>query len=152
MAGFTTPLELEYIDGRKWKITKPFEYCCGEPGAPIRVEIPAGFVTDFASIPEILWNILPPTGSYGKAAVVHDWLYTHRVVMVHGQVKLWSGQRTLPFSSQRLVTRAYADSTLYEAMGVLGTGIITRLVIYLGVRMGGWIAWRDHRKAEAHGQ
>src|SRR4051812_48133804 len=126
MAGFLSKLELEYIDGRKWKITQPFDYCLGEANSNLRVRVPAGFITDFASIPEILWNILPPTGSYGKAAVIHDWLYTHRTVMLKGSVKLLGGQRSVPFEAQRLVTRLDADRALLEGMQVLGTGIVTR--------------------------
>jgi len=37
--------------------------------------VPAGFVTDFASTPRALWSVLPPTGRYQLAAVVHDFLY-----------------------------------------------------------------------------
>src|SRR4051812_5700781 len=40
------------------------------------IRVPAKFVTDLASIPQILWNILPPIGAYDAAAVVHDYLYT----------------------------------------------------------------------------
>jgi len=37
--------------------------------------VPAGFVTDFASTPRALWSVIPPTGRYQLAAVVHDFLY-----------------------------------------------------------------------------
>lgn len=39
------------------------------------IVVPAGFVTDFASTPRALWSVLPPTGRYQLAAVVHDFLY-----------------------------------------------------------------------------
>src|SRR5262245_46141191 len=39
------------------------------------VVVPAGFVTDFASTPRALWSVVPPTGRYQLAAVVHDFLY-----------------------------------------------------------------------------
>jgi len=39
------------------------------------VVVPAGFVTDFASTPRALWSVIPPTGRYQLAAVVHDFLY-----------------------------------------------------------------------------
>lgn len=38
------------------------------------VEVPAGFVTDGASVPRLLWWLFPPTGRYFLAAVVHDYL------------------------------------------------------------------------------
>ena len=39
------------------------------------IVVPAGFVTDFASTPRALWSVIPPTGRYQLAAVVHDFLY-----------------------------------------------------------------------------
>ncbi len=36
--------------------------------------VPAGYRTDFASIPRFFHRVLPPVGKYSRAAVVHDWL------------------------------------------------------------------------------
>ena len=39
------------------------------------VTVPAGFRTDLASIPRLLWRVLPRDGgTYRAAAVVHDYL------------------------------------------------------------------------------
>ena len=38
------------------------------------VAVPAGFVTDGASVPRCFWWLFPPVGRYFLAAVVHDWL------------------------------------------------------------------------------
>jgi Protein of unknown function (DUF1353) len=43
------------------------------------IVVPAGFVTDFASTPRALWSVIPPTGRYQLAAVVHDFLYWDQV-------------------------------------------------------------------------
>jgi hypothetical protein len=136
---FLTPLELEYIDGEKWKITAPFDYHLGAPDGLETVKIPPGFVTDFASVPRILWNILPPTGLYGKAAVVHDWLYQHRTL-----VKLQTA-KAIPIIVQ-IVDRGEADSILLEGMEVLGVSWFTRHTIYAGVRVGGWKPWNEYRR------
>lgn len=141
MAGFLSPLELEYLDGRQWRITQPFEYCLGRPESLERVIIPTGFVTDFASIPRMLWTLLPPTGAYGKAAVVHDWLYQKRLITT-----LWP-TTDVPVRS-RLCSRGEADHTLLEAMQVLGVTWPTRSTIYAGVRTGGWVTWNKYRSAE----
>lgn len=78
MSAFTTPLELEYMDGFNYRLLKEFDFASEEAERIIRV--PAGFVTDFASVPRFFWRVLPPTGQYGKAAVVHDYLYrSHEV-------------------------------------------------------------------------
>lgn len=117
---FHTPLNMQYLDGRNWLLTTSFTF--GSAVLERVVEIPAGFVTDFASIPRLLWNIYPPTGAYGKAAVVHDYLY-----------------RTAYYA-----TRAQSDQVLLEAMTELGVGLWTRRVIYRGVRMGGFLSYKGY--------
>jgi hypothetical protein len=122
---FLEPLQLEYIDGRKWKVLKAFEYLTQQSEL---VVVPVGFVTDFASIPKVLWNVLPPTGSYGKAAVVHDLLYRTAVVRV---------TTSIGSTYDRAIDRARADAIFLEAMQTLGVGWFTRSTIYSGVRVGG---------------
>jgi len=39
------------------------------------IMIPAGFVTDFASVPRFLWSFVPPIGKFNLAALVHDYCY-----------------------------------------------------------------------------
>lgn len=41
----------------------------------LSITVPAGFLTDFASIPTWARAIVPPFGRHAKAAVLHDWLY-----------------------------------------------------------------------------
>lgn len=41
--------------------------------------MPAGHVTDFASVPRLLWPILPPHGRMANAAIVHDYCYDCRL-------------------------------------------------------------------------
>lgn len=110
---FYLPLDVEYLDGHLWRLLSSFTY--GSVILQRVLEISAGFLTDFASIPRVLWSIMPPTGTYGKAAVVHDFLYR----------------------SAAICTRAQADAVLMEAMTELGVGWWTRQVIYRGVRIGG---------------
>lgn len=87
--------------------------------------VPVGFKTDLASIPRILWNILPPIGNYDRAAVLHDFLYNT------GGMK-----------------RKDADSVLREAMDVAGVSHFIRWTIYSGVRIGGWVPWNKYRHAD----
>jgi hypothetical protein len=111
---FLTELEVTpLLDGRNWRVDQGFVYESAHLGRIL--EIPTGFITDFASIPRVLWDLLPPTGKYSRAAVVHDYLY-----------------RTLGVAS-----RADADAVLLEAMKILGVDELTQLAIYDGVRVGG---------------
>lgn len=125
---FEDALDLRYQDGRRhWQVLSSFHYdtdikcdgllACGHGfgQGDYRIDVPAGFETDFASVPQLFWNILPPTGSYGKAAVIHDFLYRTRGI----------------------ATRAQADAVLLEAMTFLNVGWWTRQIIYWGVRLGG---------------
>jgi hypothetical protein len=118
---FLDPLILEYIDGHSWKLVSEFSYhtdCFSFPRTPIH--IPLGFITDFASVPKLLWNVMPPTGKYGKAAVVHDFLYR----------------------TPHMATKAEADNVFLEAMTALGVGRFTRQTMYWGVRMFGGSSYK----------
>ncbi len=117
---FLLPLQLEYLDGRSWRLLSGFTF--GSVVLERSIQLPVGFQTDFASIPKLLWNILPPTGPYGKAAVIHDYLY-----------------RTAFYA-----TRAQADAVLMEAMIDLGVNWFIRQVIYRGVRIGGHRSYKGY--------
>lgn len=106
-----------------------------------RIEIPPGFYTDLASIPRPFWNLLPPDGPWTLAAVVHDFLYA-----THGTGVVSDGTcgitRKEPFGALKWpYSRAESDGILLEAMEDLGVPRPQRLVIYLGVRVGGWLGW-----------
>ena len=40
------------------------------------MDIPAGYVTDFTSVPRYLWSFISPIGKYNLASVIHDYMYT----------------------------------------------------------------------------
>lgn len=48
-----------------------FEYLFNSSGG-ITLHIPAGFKTDFASVPRFLWSIYPPQSIYNVPALFHD--------------------------------------------------------------------------------
>ncbi len=91
------------------------------------VRVPVGFVTDFASIPWIVQWRIPKLGPWNRAAVVHDWLYSQ------GR---FNGQP---------IPRKMADGVLNEAMSVTVPDHDVRLLIYNGVRLGGWWPWFRYR-------
>ena len=71
---------------------------------------PKGYVTDLASVPRIFWMLVPPSGRYAPACVIHDYL-------------LDTGY-----------SRFFADAVLREAMYTLGVPLWKRLFVYYGVR------------------
>lgn len=125
MSSFTTPLKLEYLNGRTWKVLEEFEYWVGEEVTSEVIVVPAGFITDFASIPRVFWRILPPTDTYGKAAVIHDRLY-----------------------DLGIKTREECDKIFLDAMEVLGVPAWKRYTMYWALRGFGWAAWNEHRRKD----
>ena len=133
MSSFTTPLVASpQPDGRRWKLVNSFTYMIGSEDSGWKVVVRSGFVTDFASVPRLLWWLIPSWGKYGKAAVVHDFLYQKRFILI-----LLLGKYA-PYT----VTRGMADSIFLEAMEVLGVTWWKRTLMYQGVRCFGWLAWR----------
>lgn len=112
MDRFPNPLQVELQPDRKqWRLLAPFSYLDPDHGL---IEVPAGEVTDFASVPR-----LPLTfallGQYGHAAAaLHDHLYATG----------W-----LP--------RAAADRVLLNALRSSGIARWRAWLMWVGVRIGG---------------
>jgi hypothetical protein len=139
MPRFLTPIRLESIttiDRDTWVICEPCDYALGDEHGAEHVLIPKDFETDFASIPRLLQNVLSPIGRYRNAAIVHDWLYRQRVIT------------DVVAKKARLCERIEADRVLLEGMRVLGVRWTQRAAVYAGVRVGGWMAWRQARRRE----
>lgn len=67
-----SPLKTERLGNRLWVLLEPFIFEVDG----IRYTVPAGFVTDGASCPRLLWSICSPmAGPFGEGAVAHDWFY-----------------------------------------------------------------------------
>ena len=133
MSSFTDPHPLAYEStddfqgGRRvYRLQRLLAYDVGEKGSSLRLTVPAGTLTDLASIPRAFAWLFAPDGPYAAAAVVHDRLYR-----------------------EGLVSRRMADLILFEAMGVLGIPLWQRLAIYAAVRIGGWAAFRAPRPPPA---
>ena len=115
MSSFTSPLVVEHLDGRYWRLAARFAFRVGARGnGGVMIMVPAEFITDFASVPRPFWPLLPPTGRWGKAAVLHDYLYR-------------TGK----------ASRVVADALFLEAMTALGMASWRRWAMYLAVRLFG---------------
>ena len=123
MSAFTQALVVTPLsDGHSWVIVSRFSYDVGSENSGDRIEVAQGFVTDFATVPRLLWWFLPRWGTYGNAAVIHDWLY-------------WTQARS----------RKESDDIMREAMGVLNVAGYKQVLIYWAVRLFGWWAWNRNR-------
>jgi len=68
-------VEVLYIspdDKHYWKLKNPVEVTLSNGDL---IAIPKDFVTDFASVPRLLWSFIPPRGDHDLAALIHDYLY-----------------------------------------------------------------------------
>lgn len=72
-AGFDSELSIRARNATTWELTLPLIWT-GSKGDTFVV--PAGFVTDFATVPRFLHWLVLPYGPYTRAAVLHDWLLT----------------------------------------------------------------------------
>ncbi len=75
-SAFKTDLEIRSLDRpagkRGWELISPLVYESGL--LRMELQVPARYTTDFASVPRFFWRIFPPTGQYGRATVIHDYL------------------------------------------------------------------------------
>lgn len=94
-----------------------------------RVDVPVGFVTDFASIPRIFWSLLRPDGEYTYAAIVHDYLY-------------WTQTRP----------RDVADLIFKFGMEDFRVSSNTVSLVYDAVRLGGGSAWDNNTRLRTQGE
>ncbi|HAK0655771.1 DUF1353 domain-containing protein [Salmonella enterica] len=110
MGRFTTPAILEMLDHFLWRVYEPFEFYLSDDISDI-ISVPAGFITDFATIPRIFWTFMPPDGKDSKTAIIHNWIYDNA-----------------------LRTKKEADLILLDRMTVLGVPKWKRIVMHLAVR------------------
>jgi hypothetical protein len=71
--GFVTPLQVESVDPFTWRLLGDLVWV-GSANPPDVITVPAGSVTDFATVPQVFQSFIPRTGAWTKAAVVHDHL------------------------------------------------------------------------------
>jgi len=131
-AGQQTPPSrplLAFGDNQNWILLEPLVYVIGDTSE--RIVVPAGFVTDLASVPSEFWGpplTLTPTGQYSRAAIIHDYLY-------------WSQK----------CTRDQADRLMVIAMKESNVGRFDAVAIYEGVHLGGERAWLANAAEKARG-
>ena len=116
-----------FADGSFWHTRAPLVWVSRVSGRSVTV--PSGFVTDFASIPAIVWPLLPKWGKYGLASVVHDYLYAV------GRGERSDADAALLDAMQDLRERSWRDSLIEGALRLAGGG-----------------AWRNNARRRSAGE
>jgi hypothetical protein len=122
MATNTPRLQLFQGDGRNFMLVDPLFYEIKRTGKTITV--PAGFVTDFASVPWYARSLISVLGRHSIPAIVHDYLY-------------W----------EQRCTRDQADDILREAMNEYSSSWRDQIAVDYAVKYGAQGAW-DQNKAD----
>ena len=110
-AKFLDPLRLESLADHRWRLLEEFRYDSAIFGA--RIIVPAGRITDLASVPHVPFAYWLAGDRGRKAAVIHDELYGNH------------------YTSRRM-----ADAVFLEALGVEGEPPWLQRVMWLAVRFG----------------
>ena len=110
------------FDGKPdwWKVTVRTKVRC-ELHPHGRFFIPPGYTSDFASVPQLLWWLVPPHGRTAPACIVHDYLYEHKPVK----------------ATRKEVDLFWLD--LLKKSGVKGWQV---WLMYGYVRALGWVNWK----------
>lgn len=109
-------------NGRYLTLTHDFAYADGA----VLITVPAGFQTDFNSVPRAAWIWFPPW-ECPEAALVHDWLYQHPGGRSRGEV----------------------DGIHRTIMAIKGERRSKRVAVWLAIRAGGWVPWNRYREKDA---
>lgn len=111
---FDSPLSLRAEGPVTWRLLRPLIWT-GTKGDTFTV--PAGFVTDFATVPRFLHWLVSPYGAYTRAAVLHDWLIENKINAMTDRV-----------------TSRDTDGIFRRVMEDLGVPWIRRWVMWAAVR------------------
>lgn len=119
-------LELRSVDGRDFTLLRPIGYRTRDYPEPFVVPRDLDdFATDFASVPHLFTWLVPRSGDFLPAAVLHDALVR-------------PGRYLGP-----VVTRYEADRIFRRAMIGLGTGRVRAWLMWAAVTLGTMWAGRD---------
>ena len=119
---------------RKWEITSDFLFTIDTTS----YVIPKGFVFDGASVPKFFRSWLSPMGVLLVGGLVHDYAYKYETLRLSGKPK------ALTKKNQKWCDQLFRDINIH----VNGFKIINNGAYY-ALRLGGWLAWRKHRKVNA---
>jgi len=89
------------------------------------IVITKGFTTDFASVPQAFWALIPPHGLAAMPSVVHDYIYQHR---------------------NDVLSRREADTIWLQLMKQASVPRWQRYTMYAYVRLLGWRNWQRFKR------
>lgn len=126
--GFITPLRVESVDAINWCLLEDFVFNGTQGDTFICRE---GMLTDFASVPWWTQAILPRTGTWTKAAVLHDKMCDeHNAIYEYNKNPRSTVLLSTPF------TPVDTDAIFRKNARADGTDRVRSELLWLGVRLG----------------
>lgn len=119
-------------DDIHWRVCEDF-YCVDDVLG--RIDVPAGTITDFGSIPKIVQSLISPTNRYRKPFVIHDTNYTNQVFTQKQSDDCLLRQMQERDQLHNKIAKWYQKKFGLE-----------RMTIYLALRAGGWVAWNENKR------
>jgi len=127
-------LDVPWLDknSNKVELHEDFTVSLEYKGKHIEFTVPKGYVTDWSSIPKIMWWMYPPNFSEARrAAVLHDYVYSHLY---------W------------YFDKVFADQLLKTVMIFDGASDRTAFIFHKVVSLGGKGGWyyKHKRNSDMH--
>jgi hypothetical protein len=117
-------------------------------GVLYRIRAFKGELIDGASIPWLFVFILrlAKHGIMDGPALWHDLIYRYQGKMPEGVYQLWNGIEWV--DCRKNISRSLADEILEALCEHWKIGAYKPIIVWLGVRAGGWFAWArdDHKR------
>jgi len=130
MAGFSGLLDATFLPPRNWTLNEHLTYDCdtltekdvkmlrecnvsvGDNGC---ITVPAGYITDLASVPRAAWAFISPF-DVARSAVIHDMLYEYINTQLETVNNSAAAERGPATKKEREEYRAIADHVFKVAM------------------------------------
>ena len=132
--GFFRMILMWLLGVRHWEIAEDFNYEINGD----KFVIPAGFKFDGASIPKFLHTFLSPVGVLLMGGLVHDYAYKYETLL-----------KTNKAETMGVLTQKKADQIFRDINIEINGFYLMNQLAYYSLRLGGFLAWRKHRKVGA---
>lgn len=142
--------DLRPIAKNKYQLWENWSYTWVKDDIIRRIKIPAGFVSDGASVPRCLWTItgITPDGQIRAAALVHDFIYKYAGDLPDGSYQKLDSSKSSNLKwvdLDNIWTRKNADRIFCRIMRECGVSKFKRRMAYRGVRMFGWMFFKKRK-------
>jgi hypothetical protein len=113
------------VDSLEWRLMSPFQ----APDDKNVLVVPAGFETDLASVPKLVRGLIPASGPWQRAAIIHDYCYVTK------------GECIPAWWYSEMDKREVSDMIFKHAMKAAGVSSPVRQLLWSAVRVGGAAGW-----------